>query len=325
MKRLLLALSGFALALIVHGQPAPVNPAPATQTQVNAGLDSIHYVTPFTLNGFLGGGGGGGFSNINVTGGSISNATGSSDQWTTTSLYGITSVYGDFVYVPSPIVAPSLIINVAQALNTLVVSNSTTGNPNETLTFSGTPSAAGQTFSVLIYNSDTVAHTLTVPNAFSFNKASMATTFTIQPSCYVRASWFWDGVNYYISGDPTNSAYRSISWTVDNGSSVLNTGQVHRLNSIPSASTLVGYEVFAYPSGSVAFDIYKAVAGTTPSVSVFGSSTFPHVTTGTQSGKQTMNTGDTIAVATGDVFDMNVTSATTSTNATVKLYYVPTL
>ena len=156
----------------------------------------------------------------------------------------------------------------------------------------------------------------------------MSTTFSVQPNCYVLVNWYYDGTNYYISGDPTAVAYRSLTWGVYNSGSVLVSGQAHFLLTIPSASTIIGWEVFCYPSGSVAFDTYKAAASSSvaPSVSIFGSGTFPHVTAGTSSGRTASTAGDTTSVAANDCFDIAVTGTpATCTSASIIIFYAPTL
>ena len=277
-----------------------------------------------------GSGGGGGTpynpAAVTITGGDVSNVSGTNDSWTTPSLFGVTTVYGTWAYVPAPMGA--LAVNTSNKLNTLTITAGTTGYPNVTLTFGSTPLISAQEFGARILNNTGTAVVITYPSAWSYNKGATATTFTIKPNSYVRINWDYDiaTTTYFISGDPTAVAYRSITWSVYNSGSVLTSGQAHFLLTIPSASTIVGWEVFAYPSGSVAFDIYKATAGSTPSSTIFGSGTFPHVTSGTQSGRTAPTAGDTTAVAANDVFDMLVTGTpATATSASVILFYAPTL
>lgn len=54
MKKLLSTTLFLAAALCMRAQPSPVLPSPATQAQVNAGIDKIHFVTPLTLANFAG-------------------------------------------------------------------------------------------------------------------------------------------------------------------------------------------------------------------------------------------------------------------------------
>jgi hypothetical protein len=116
----------------------------------------------------------------------------------------------------------------------------------------------------------------------------------------------------------------TIQWEVDNGSTALNTGTLHRVYNAKGSGTIVGWSVTAYPSGSVTWDVYKAASGTTPTVSIVGAGTAPGVSSGTQSGITAPSSWTTTTFSDGDAFDANIATATTSTHALVVLYYTPT-
>jgi hypothetical protein len=296
---------------------------------LTAAVAAAQIVSPGASSVSTGGGGGSGNYNpgsVAITGGDVSNVSGTNDTWTTPSLFGVTTVYGTWAYVPAPMAA--LAIDTSKKLNTLTITAGTTGYPNVTLTFNSAPLISSQEFGARILNNTGTAVVITYPTSWSYNKGATATTFTIQPNSYVRLNWDYDLTNYYISGDPTQVAYRSLNWNVYNSGSVLVAGQAHYVVYIPSASTLVGWEVSCYPSGSVAFNVFMATASTSiaPSVSIFGSSTFPSITSGTSSLFSSMHGGDTTAVAAGNGFDMSVTGTpATCTQAILTLYYAPTL
>lgn len=214
MKRLLLALSAFALSLTAHSQPAPVNPRPATQAQVNAGTDKFDFVTPATLAGWSGGGGSfGTMANQNanavaITGGDASGITGSLDQFTNETLfgpvnYGSAGALAGSFNVFAVYAMPALAIDVTQTFNEVTLTDSDMGHPNETLTFSGVPAYAVQQFGVLISTvGSSTAHHVTIPSSWSFNGGSTTTSFWIQASSFVYLSWQYTGSAYLLRGDP---------------------------------------------------------------------------------------------------------------------------
>ena len=146
-------------------------------------------------------------NNVSITGGDASGITGTANQFTNETLfgpvnYGSTGAGGGGFDVFAVYPMPALAIDVTQMFNTVTLTGSDTGHPNEALTFSGVPAYAVQQFGVLIYNSDAVAHHPTVPSSWSFNGGSTTTTFWIQPSSYVYITWKYTGTLYLLNGDP---------------------------------------------------------------------------------------------------------------------------
>mgnify|MGYP000452782853 CR=1 FL=1 len=88
----------------------------------------------------------------------------------------------------------ALAVDVTKRVNTKSVS------ADSTLTFSGTPST-GFTFGLALTNSDTAAHTITIPSSYSLTRNAAITTFTLPASSTLELSWRYDGTTYFLSGD----------------------------------------------------------------------------------------------------------------------------
>lgn len=89
----------------------------------------------------------------------------------------------------------ALSIDVTKIINTKSIS------VDSTFTFSGTP-AASTWFILLATNTDTAAHTLTIPSSFSVTRSGAITTVSIPASGKLLLTWQYDGAAYNIYGDP---------------------------------------------------------------------------------------------------------------------------
>lgn len=90
----------------------------------------------------------------------------------------------------------ALAVDVTKKRNTKSVS------ADSTLTFSATPTA-GFTFGLVLTNSDSAAHTITIPSSKSLARNGTAiTSFSIPASSELELSWTYDGSSYSLAGDP---------------------------------------------------------------------------------------------------------------------------
>lgn len=112
------------------------------------------------------------------------------------SLTGITTSSGASVTTANAIGA--LAVDVTKGLNTKSVA------ANSTFTFSGAPATANTWFSLHVTNTDTAAHILTFPSAFSQVTQAARTTCPIAASGQLWLMFRYDGTNYKVFGD---SAY----------------------------------------------------------------------------------------------------------------------
>lgn len=85
----------------------------------------------------------------------------------------------------------ALAIDVTKGLNTKSIS------ADSTFTFSATPST-NTWFSMFVANSDTAAHTLTIPSSYSMARAATVTTLVIPASGFMLLQWRYDGSVYRL-------------------------------------------------------------------------------------------------------------------------------
>ena len=85
----------------------------------------------------------------------------------------------------------ALAIDVTKGLNTKSIS------ADSTFTFSATATARAW-FSMLVTNSDTAAHTLTIPSSYSMARSATVTTVVIPASGIMLLSWHYDGSVYRL-------------------------------------------------------------------------------------------------------------------------------
>lgn len=88
----------------------------------------------------------------------------------------------------------ALDINVAKGLNTKTIA------ADSTFTFSAVP-GTNQWFSMLVKNSDTNPHTLTIPSSFSLAVQAARTAVVIPASGQLWLTWRYDGSAYNLFGD----------------------------------------------------------------------------------------------------------------------------
>lgn len=87
-------------------------------------------------------------------------------------------------------------VDVTKVLNTKSISADTT------FTFSGTPATANTWFNVVVTNTDTAAHALTLPSCFNMTTGTTAAhVITIQPSGKAHLTFRYDGSAYNFYGD----------------------------------------------------------------------------------------------------------------------------
>lgn len=124
---------------------------------------------------------------------------------------------GGFVRATSPTISAATIsgitvydgarVTTANALGAFAVDvtkvlNTKTVSADQTFTFSGTPGTTNQIFSLLVTNSDSASHTLTIPSSFSVSQATTITSVIIAASSKIYLTWQYDGSVYNIYGDP---------------------------------------------------------------------------------------------------------------------------
>jgi len=124
----------------------------------------------------------------------IGGTTPAAGSFTTFSATGLQTLGGTKVTTASAMGA--LAIDVTKALNTKSIS------VDSTFTFSGTPGASNQWFGMLVTNSDSASHVLTIPSSFSISRAGAITTVTIPASGKLLLTWQYDGSAYNLYGDP---------------------------------------------------------------------------------------------------------------------------
>ncbi len=114
---------------------------------------------------------------------------------------------------------------------------------------------------------------------------------------------------------------------IDGGGSVITTGLKGYLGPVPFDGTITQASLVADQSGSIVVDVWKCTyaqfdAGSTHPVSgdKITASAPPTITTATKSQDSTL-TGWTTAFAAGDIFALNVNSATTIQRATLSLKF----
>lgn len=108
------------------------------------------------------------------------------------------TISGEYTTAGSEVITPSAMgalgVDVTKSLNTKSVS------ADSTLTFSGTPTTNAW-FGLQLTNSDTAAHTITIPSSFSYSAQQAITTFTLPASGKVLLMWRYDGTTYHLFGE----------------------------------------------------------------------------------------------------------------------------
>lgn len=122
------------------------------------------------------------------------NITGALGGVTNEAVSGIQTLGGTKITTENAMGA--LAIDVTKALNTKTVST------DSTFTFSGTPGANRQWFGMLVTNSDTADHTLTIPSSFSIGRQATITTVTIPASGKLLLNWNYFSSAYDLYNDP---------------------------------------------------------------------------------------------------------------------------
>jgi hypothetical protein len=156
---------------------------------------------------------------VTITGTPVS---GQSTEWTSASaIQGVANTgTGNFVRATAPTISALTTTGISTVsgatLNTPVTTTITTNagvinaaiplatasnNANTTLTLTGSPSA-GQWYSQWCVNTDTAAHTWTIPSSYSIQRQTAITTFTLGASSRVLLSFYYDGTTTYVMGDP---------------------------------------------------------------------------------------------------------------------------
>lgn len=92
----------------------------------------------------------------------------------------------------------------AGVINTAKVLNTASHNANTTYTFNGAPANANTWFQLAHTNTDSAAHTLTIPSAFSGTTNAARTTVPVPASGRVLLTFRWDGTGYWVFGDPVD-------------------------------------------------------------------------------------------------------------------------
>lgn len=86
-------------------------------------------------------------------------------------------------------------IDINRALNTSTINTETTFN------FSGGTPATGQYFSLLLTNSDTQTHLITIPTGYSLSAGANINQIVIPGAGKLHLTWRYDGTGYTVYGD----------------------------------------------------------------------------------------------------------------------------
>ena len=349
-----------SLAAAALGQAVPPN-APIFLTQPQAGPPGGGTFGTMSIQNA---------NNVSIAGGTTGNLTGTGNTEINLTLQGAVtyvssgSGQGGFnVFLPYSM--PALAIDVTQEWNTVILTGSTTGHPNEVLTFTGTPGNFVQEFRVLVKNTDSVAHTPTIPSSWSFNGGATETSFVIQPSSFVFLTWRYDGTAYYLWGDPrtisdlaTNASplstdliaeeptatpgvmnkvaisalpfQHSLTFVVAGNGTALMTGTQTAYIMAGYAGTITKWKLTAAPASSnISFDIFRIASASSglnvlPTATIVGTGTKPSVTTGIEAygtPSDWVAGSGSITLAENDVLTVKVNTTSTTTYATLTLYY----
>lgn len=94
----------------------------------------------------------------------------------------------------------ALAIDVTKGLNTKSIA------ADSTFTFSGAPATANTWFSCAIKNTDGDDVVATIPSSKSLVRGEAITTVTVPAGSIVHLTWRYDGTDYWVYGDPTETA-----------------------------------------------------------------------------------------------------------------------
>lgn len=212
------------LKTVLFASPTFVTPALGTPTSgnasnltnLNASNLSSGTVPTAQLGSFLGTiVTNGGIAGSQVVSGLVANTRGGTGMDSSTST-GIAQVSSGTWSYSNTITAPTIagvftesgtVVQTAAAMGALVIdvtkaNNTKTISVDSTFTFSGTPANSYQLFGMLVTNSDTNPHTLTIPSSFSVNRNGAITAITIPASGKLSLTWIYDGSAYNLYGDP---------------------------------------------------------------------------------------------------------------------------
>lgn len=123
---------------------------------------------------------------------------GTSPTITTPTFSGV--VTSDGAVVLSASAMGALAVDLTKARNTKSIA------ADSTLTYSGTPTS-GQLTILQLTNTDTAAHTITIPSTYSIARQAAITSFVIAASGYLELYISYNGTVYVISGDPVPEAF----------------------------------------------------------------------------------------------------------------------
>lgn len=222
----------------------------------------------------------------------------------------------------------ALAIDVTKALNTKTIS------ADSTFTFSGTPGASNQWFAMLVENSDSSSHVLTIPSSFSVARVGTITSVTIPASGKMLLTWCYDGSVYNLYGDPpatigsgsfvlSSSITRSIGFGKDGGGSALSTSTISAARIVPFAATITGWSI-SVDTGTATVKFWKIATGTAiPTISNVINTSGVAISTGTNVRSSTVSDFTTTAIATGDIIMCAITAVSGATWITIGLEFSP--
>lgn len=133
--------------------------------------------------------------------------TGTLTGVTDESVSGIQTLGGTKITTENAMAA--LAIDVTKALNTKTVST------DSSFTFSGTPGTNRQWFGLLVTNSDSADHTLTIPSSFSVGRETTITSVTLPASGKLLLNWNYFSSAYDLYGDQPAAVgtVTTVGWT----------------------------------------------------------------------------------------------------------------
>jgi hypothetical protein len=212
----------------------------------------------------------------------------------------------------------------ALSVDTAKRANTKTVAADSTLTFSSTPTA-GTIFGVVITNSDSASHVITVPSSYSLSLGATSTSFTLGASAVAEITWRYDGTTYFMEGEPRTIAELS-SVTPASGDKVALHDISAGVDGYATISSILGVgtgqkDVWLIPIGDETTAITTGTAKVTFRAPYAATVTAVRasLTTASSSGTPTfdINEGGTTIISTKLTIDANEKTSTTAATPAV--------
>jgi hypothetical protein len=227
---------------------------------------------------------------------------------------GPVQTVGSLITVPTAM--GGTVIDVTKLPNTKSIAVDTT------FTFSAQPATAGTQFGLDITNTDSASHTITIPSSRSAAQNAVITAFALPAGATAFLTWKWDGTTYHLFGETGLGEVSAIVFTIDGGGSGISTGVKGDIV-VPYACTIQDWTLIADQSGSIVLDVWKdTYANFPPTVADTITAAAKPTLSAASKAQNTTLTGWTKTVAAGDIFRINVDSASGVTRVTLAMKVV---